>query len=142
MGQCDYISKSRETLSRHKSNKHSIRTKTTFVCDQCSYTSKQKGHLDIHIRSKHQGELIKCDMCDYKATQLSNLVRHKRSKHLVEEALPKAQRTRGLSSSCQSHIASSNANLDRISSSLRILTQHQENISISTKHKIQNLDPT
>ena len=34
-----------------------------------------------------------------------------------EETLPKAQRTRGLSSSCQSHIASSNANLDRISSS-------------------------
>ena len=33
------------------------------------------------------------------------------------ETLPKAQRTRGLSSSCQSHIASSNANLDRISSS-------------------------
>ena len=33
------------------------------------------------------------------------------------ETLPKAQRTRGLSSSCQSHITSSNANLDRISSS-------------------------
>ena len=33
------------------------------------------------------------------------------------KTLPKAQRTRGLSSSCQSHIASSNANLDRISSS-------------------------
>ena len=34
-----------------------------------------------------------------------------------EETLPKAQRTRGLSSSCQSHIASSNTNLDQISSS-------------------------
>ena len=33
------------------------------------------------------------------------------------KTLPKAQRTRGLSSSCQSHIASSNANLNRISSS-------------------------
>ena len=33
------------------------------------------------------------------------------------KTLPKAQRTRGLSSSCQSHIASSNTNLDRISSS-------------------------
>jgi len=35
----------------------------------------------------------------------------------VQQTLPKAQRTRGLSSSCQSHIASSNTNLDRISSS-------------------------
>ena len=33
------------------------------------------------------------------------------------ETLPKAQRTLGLSSSCQSHIASSNTDLDRISSS-------------------------
>ena len=33
------------------------------------------------------------------------------------QTLPKAQRTRGLSSSCQSHIASSNTNLDQISSS-------------------------
>ena len=33
------------------------------------------------------------------------------------KALPKAQRARGLSSSCQSHIASSNTNLDQISSS-------------------------
>ena len=83
--QCDFMSKSRDTLRQHKSMKHSIRTKTTFVCDQCSYTSKQSVHLDIHVRSKHRGELFKCDMCDYKATQLSNLVRHKRSKHLVEE---------------------------------------------------------
>ena len=36
----------------------------------------------------------------------------------IIKTLPKAQRARGLSSSCQSHIASSNANLDRISSSV------------------------
>ena len=35
----------------------------------------------------------------------------------LKKTLPKAQRTRGLSSSCQSHIASSSTNLDRISSS-------------------------
>ena len=36
---------------------------------------------------------------------------------IVKKTLPKAQRTRGLSSSCQSHIASSNTNLDWIWSS-------------------------
>ena len=37
--------------------------------------------------------------------------------HQLRKTLPKAQRTQGLSSSCQSHIASSDPNLDRISSS-------------------------
>ena len=41
----------------------------------------------------------------------------KQLRRLTVKTLPKAQRTRGLSSSCESHIASSNANLDRISSS-------------------------
>ena len=62
--------------------KHGREEEASFVCDQCSYTSKQSVHLDIHVRSKHRGELFKCDMCDYKATQLSNLVRHKQAKHL------------------------------------------------------------
>ena len=53
----------------------------------------------------------------------------------TKETLPKAQRTRGLSSSFQSnllgHITSSNTNLDQISSSDR-----------PTKHQPQNLDQT
>ena len=56
------------------------------------------------------------------------------------KTLPKAQRTRALSSSCQSNI-----NLDHISSSesrLSINKKPQPNISISTKLKIQNLDQT
>ena len=43
---------------------------------------------------------------------------------LSNETLPKAQRTRGLSSSCQSHIASSNTNLQNLdSASTRNLNQ-------------------
>ena len=42
---------------------------------------------------------------------------HQKIQISIQKTLPKAQRTRGLSSSCQSHIASSNTNLDRISSS-------------------------
>jgi len=44
-------------------------------------------------------------------------IRKKWTSWNVQDSLPKAQRTWGLSSSCQSHIASSNANLDQISSS-------------------------
>ena len=49
-----------------------------------------------------------------------------------EKTLPKAQRTLGLSSSCQSHIASSSTNLDRISSSE---CRPSINFKISTKHQ-------
>jgi len=76
---------------------------------------------------------------------------------IVKKTLPKAQRTRGLSSSCQSHIASSNTNLDRISSSeswlsinktsasplnlkFKILTQ--PSFRISTKIQLHNLYKT
>ena len=64
------------------------------------------------------------------------------------KTLPKAQRTRGLSSSWQSnfwgHITSSNTNLDHISSTLnlqlKILTK--PSFRISTKHFLQNLNQT
>ena len=53
------------------------------------------------------------------------------------KTLPKAQRTRGLSSSCQSHIASSNTNLDRISSSESWLSINKTSASpLSLKFKI------
>ena len=75
----------------------------------------------------------------------------------ISKTLPKAQRTQGLSSSCQSHIASSNTNLDRISSSeswlsinktsayplnlkFKILTQ--PSFRISTKIQLHNLCKT
>ena len=48
--------------------------------------------------------------------KINNLTFHM-SAQSDNQTLPKAQRTRGLSSSCQSHIASSNTNLDRILSS-------------------------
>ena len=81
--QCPYTSKSSLSMKHHM-NRHKTMLKlamSPLVCEQCSYTAKQKGHLDIHIRSKHKGEVLKCDLCDYNATQLSNLTRHKRSKH-------------------------------------------------------------
>ena len=55
------------------------------------------------------------------------------------------QRTRGLSSSYQSNFLRLYHKFKHKSWSnfiFRILTQHQQNISISTKLKIQNLDPT
>ena len=64
------------------------------------------------------------------------------------KTLPKAQRTQGLSSSCQSNFLRSYQKFKHKSWShfiFRISTKHKQkisNISISTKLKIQNLDQT
>ena len=83
--ECSFSTKITNEMKRHTIN-HRNSKNASFVCDQCSYTSKQKGHLDIHVRSKHKGEVFKCEICNYSATQLSNLRRHKQAKHL--ESLP------------------------------------------------------
>ena len=73
------------------------------------------------------------------------------NKESIPKTLPKAQRTRGLSSSCQSHFASSTRNLNQTSASplhfkFKILTQPSFRISTkiqlqtSTKHQRQNAE--
>ena len=64
------------------------------------------------------------------------------NKESIPKTLPKAQRTRGLSSSCQSHFASSTRNLNQTSASplhfkFKILTQ--PSFRISTKIQLHNL---
>ena len=60
------------------------------------------------------------------------------------KTLPKAQRTRGLSSFFQSnlfgHITSSNTNLPLQNLEQAFTSKSQPNITISTKLKIQNID--
>ena len=63
------------------------------------------------------------------------------NKESIPKTLPKAQRTRGLSSSCQSHFASSTRNLNQTSASplhfkFKILTQ--PSFRISTKIQLHN----
>ena len=67
------------------------------------------------------------------------------NKESIPKTLPKAQRTRGLSSSCQSHFASSTRNLNQTSASplhfkFKILTQ--PSFRISTKIQLHNLYKT
>ena len=53
-----------------------------FQCHPCSYQSRQKAHLRIHMELVHQQKKYPCDQCTYQATQDSNLKRHKRRTHL------------------------------------------------------------
>ena len=78
---CNFKTFLKSSLLKHTKLQHDERGH--FKCEQCSYSSNQKVHLEIHIKSKHNGEKLECTVCNYKASQLSNLARHQRAKHKV-----------------------------------------------------------
>ena len=49
-----------------------------YPCGQCEYHATQKGHLDEHTKSVHDGIKYPCKQCDYQATSKGNLDRHRR----------------------------------------------------------------
>ncbi|WP_416879704.1 C2H2-type zinc finger protein, partial [Litorimonas sp.] len=67
---CDFNTKIKGHLNRHKRNKHEG---VRYDCDQCDYKATQQGNLKQHKLSKHQGIRYSCDQCDYKATHQRNV---------------------------------------------------------------------
>ena len=91
---------------------------STAICEMCEWVMDGWIPLRLLRLLEHLAVLIKqrsVDRCDKQRSRAKDVIT--RRAETIFQTLPKAQRTRGLSSSCQSHIASSNANLDRISSS-------------------------
>merc|ERR1739838_784862 len=52
-----------------------------FNCDECDAVFTQKGPLKTHKQSKHAGMRYPCTECDYKATTQGSLTVHTNSKH-------------------------------------------------------------
>ena len=52
-----------------------------FPCSHCGKEFKQRPHLQRHVESVHLGVRYKCDQCDHQSTQISNLVTHKEMVH-------------------------------------------------------------
>ena len=52
-----------------------------FPCSHCGKEFRQKPHLQRHVESVHLGVRYKCDQCDHQSTQISNLVTHKEMVH-------------------------------------------------------------
>ena len=53
----------------------------TFPCPDCEYKARQKGSLQRHIESVHEGKIFPCNQCEYKATQKGHLQKHIKSVH-------------------------------------------------------------
>jgi KRAB domain-containing zinc finger protein len=73
--QCDKKYNARGALYAHK---QAIHLGIKLQCDQCSFTTKRKGHLKEHIQNKH--EQIVCDLCG-KEMSGGSLTDHKRVVH-------------------------------------------------------------
>ena len=52
-----------------------------YPCNECDYQAKQRGNLQAHIRSKHEGIRYNCNQCDYQATTQGHLQSHIEAKH-------------------------------------------------------------
>jgi uncharacterized C2H2 Zn-finger protein len=58
----------------------------SFTCEICDYSFSQKGNMNNHIASVHNGKkLLKCVICNATFTQKSNLKKH--VLHIHEEKL-------------------------------------------------------
>merc|ERR1712189_23215 len=57
------------------------KNKKPYKCQDCDYSATQKGHIKIHVQSKHEGIKYPCHQCDYQATRSSSLQRHIESIH-------------------------------------------------------------
>merc|ERR1712150_98803 len=53
-----------------------------FTCDQCSYSSVQRTHVEKHAKSVHSRiHDFVCSDCEYSTANRSNLTRHTTTKH-------------------------------------------------------------
>ena len=75
---CDYKSKRKGHLKRHKQNKHNIGV-VWHRCDLCSFKCNQKCNLKRHKQNKHNIGVVwhRCDLCSYECKEKRNLKRHK-----------------------------------------------------------------
>ena len=57
-----------------------------FYCNECEYKTKQKIHLEEHMR-KHTKDLFHCSECRFETHLKSSLLRHKRNKHETDPSI-------------------------------------------------------
>jgi len=77
--QCEYVSRSHQTLLDHIK---AIHLGVRFQCQFCDYTTKRKRDLQPHVKQKHEGAKFPCDKCDYVTDRIQSLNIHMKSQHL------------------------------------------------------------
>ena len=66
-------------ILRHIKSVHDVPEKNH--CKECSFISKSKHSLNLHIRTIHKGLWFTCKHCKYVATSRRNLESHNNAKH-------------------------------------------------------------
>ena len=58
-----------------------VRVNGMYKCDQCERTFMNKGLMNIHRQSAHEGDQYSCEQCGTQFTEKGNLKKHIKSKH-------------------------------------------------------------
>ena len=76
-GQIDNKTNLKGSLKMHKQSQ----PKHDCLRCGCDYKATQRGYLQIHKQSKHEGLKYGCDQCNYEASGKGQVQKHKESKH-------------------------------------------------------------
>lgn len=82
--QCNYKTKKKELLNRHRITKHS--TEKPFECHLCGRAFKVKRALTIHIAQHNSTSIFKCTFCDREFNSSTNYYSHRKHSHPDELA--------------------------------------------------------
>lgn len=87
--QCDYITKKKVLLNRHRITKHS--DEKPFVCDLCGRAFKLKRALAVHLEQHESTKTYKCPFCVRVFNSSTNFYTHRKNAHPEELAKMKRQ---------------------------------------------------
>lgn len=78
---CDYVTKKRTLLNRHKVTHHS--TEKPFTCPKCSKQFKLRRALTVHLQVNHSEvpKSYKCEFCDRNFNSSTNYYTHRKNMH-------------------------------------------------------------
>ena len=85
---CEYASIYKQQFVMHVKVKHDIDmpavkrgNKWKGQCEQCGYSTLNRGNYSVHLRIHEREKRFKCDQCPYEANRKGLMETHKRSVH-------------------------------------------------------------
>eukprot|EP00088_Acartia_fossae_P051310 TRINITY_DN5763_c0_g1_i9.p1 TRINITY_DN5763_c0_g1~~TRINITY_DN5763_c0_g1_i9.p1 ORF type:complete len:475 (-),score=39.80 TRINITY_DN5763_c0_g1_i9:45-1469(-) len=82
---CSFQAKSSVALKTHKNIKHGVGE--SFPCEQCGHIAPNRGRLNFHMKTMHEGASFSCPECDFTTSRKGSLKNHMVSQHGDQEYL-------------------------------------------------------
>ena len=75
---CEYISKNKSELQKHRRKIHSL---NKMQCNKCDYETVEAKKLRDHIQSKHENNEYYCENCNFITDVENDFLKHRKTFH-------------------------------------------------------------